>query len=324
MQRSREELLGAYRTMRTIRAFEDRLHEEFASGDIPGFVHLSAGQEAAAVGVLEHLEPGRDYVATTHRGHGHCIAFGSDPQAMMLEIYGRRDGLCRGKGGSIHIADIARGMLGANGIVGGGAPLTVGAALTIKTLGETGVAIAFIGDGASNQGSVFESMNLAAIWQVPAIFVYENNGYAESTGADYTIACGDIVNRAAAFGMPGVLIDGHDYFEVSEAAGEVIGQVRESGRPALIEIKLDRFYGHFEGDQQTYRAPGETERVRTEADCLKIFADKVVSAGLIEPGQLTAIDDEVAGLIDACVAAAKAAPPPGPDDLLGDVYLSYG
>lgn len=323
MQRSREELLDAYRTMRTIRVFEDRIHEEFATGDIPGFVHLSAGQEASATGVLEHLVAGRDYVATTHRGHGHCIAFGSDPEAMMLEIYGRRGGLCHGKGGSIHIADIERGMLGANGIVGGGAPLTVGAALTIRNLGTGGVALAFIGDGASNQGSVFESMNLAAVWKVPAVFVYENNGYAEATGADYTIACGDIVNRAAAFGMPGVQIDGRDFFEVSKAAGEVISRVRESGAPALIEIKLDRFHGHFEGDQQTYRAPGETEHVRANADCLKIFADKVTRAGLLESDQLAAIDDQVGALIEACVTTAKAAPPPAADDLLGDVYLSY-
>lgn len=323
MQRSREELLKVYRTMRTIRVFEDRLSLQFAAGDIGGFVHLSAGQEASAVGVLEHFVGGKDYVATTHRGHGHCIAFGSDPEKMMLEIYGRRDGLCRGKGGSIHIADIERGMLGANGIVGGGAPLCVGAALTIKNNGGDGVAAAFIGDGASNQGSVFEAMNLASVWHVPALFIYENNGYAESTGAEYTIACGDIVNRAEAFGMSGTSVDGRDFFEVSEAVGEVVAKARETGGPALIEIKLERFRGHFEGDQQTYRAPGEADDARENRDPIKIFVEKVINAGLIDAGQFTEIDAEVETLIDGCVDAAKAAPAPADDDLMSDVYLSY-
>ncbi len=323
MQHSREDLLKAYRTMRTIRAFEERLHVQFANGDIPGFVHLSAGQEASAAGVIGHLEPGRDYIATTHRGHGHCIAFGSDPEAMMKEIYGRRDGLCKGKGGSIHIADVSRGMLGANGIVGGGGPLCVGAALTIKTLGTGGVAVPFIGDGASNQGHVFEAMNLASVWQVPVLFVFENNKYAESTGAEYALGCKELVRRAEAFGMPGLQVDGHDYFEVFDAAGEMITRVRETGRPALLEVMLDRFYGHYEGDAQTYRAPGEQERLRAEADCLKIFADKVTGASLLAPEQLQEIDAEVEALIESCVAAAKKAPPPDENDLLSDIYVSY-
>jgi pyruvate dehydrogenase E1 component alpha subunit len=322
MQLSRDDLLSAYRTMRVIRTFEEKVAEEFAANNVPGFVHLSIGQEASAAGVLAHLGDG-DYVATTHRGHGHCIAFGSDPRAMMLEIFGRDGGLCKGKGGSIHIADIKRGMLGANGIVGGGAPLCVGAALAVKSRGEKGVALVFIGDGASNQGHVFEAMNLAAVWQVPVVFVYENNHYAESTSADYAVACRDLVKRAEAFGMTGTMIDGHDYFAVHTAAGEVIAQVRESGRPALIEIKLDRFRGHFEGDAQTYRGAGEIERLWAEADCLKIFAEKVTGAGLLEESQLQAIDAEATALLDDCAAAAHGAPEPAPEALLADVYTSY-
>ena len=322
MQQSREDLLEAYRKMRLIREFEERVSLQFAAGDIPGFVHLSAGQEASAVGIISNLGQG-DYIATTHRGHGHCIAFGSDTEAMMLEIYGRRDGLCRGKGGSIHIADIERGMLGANGIVGGGAPLCVGAALKIRNAGEKRVAVPFIGDGASNQGHVFEAMNLASVWQVPVLFVYENNKYAESTGADYSVACGDLANRAAAFGMEGRIVDGSDYFDVFETAREMIGQIRETYTPMLLEVKLDRFYGHFEGDAQTYRAPGEQEDVRKNKDCIKLFAARVTEAGLLESSQLEEIEREVIAEIDACVSAAKAAPPPVEADLMADIYLSY-
>lgn len=322
MQQSREDLLKAYRTMRQIREFEERVSLQFAAGDIPGFVHLSAGQEASAVGIISNLGDG-DYIATTHRGHGHCIAFGSDTEAMMLEIYGRRDGLCRGKGGSIHIADIPRGMLGANGIVGGGAPLCVGAALKIKNAGEKGVAVPFIGDGASNQGHVFEAMNLASVWQVPVLFVYENNNYAESTGADYSVACGDLVKRAEAFGMEGEMVDGSDYFNVFETARDMIGKIRETNTPMLLEVKLDRFYGHFEGDAQTYRAPGEQDELRKNKDCLKLFAAKVTEAGLLDASQFDEIDKEVIAEIDNCVATAKAAPPPSEADLMSDIYLSY-
>ncbi len=182
LQLNRDTLLEAYTRMKTIRDFEDRVHTEFAAGAIPGFVHLYAGEEASAVGVCLNLTD-TDYIASTHRGHGHCIAKGCDVGGMMKEIYGRRDGLCGGKGGSMHIADLAKGMMGANGIVGGGPPLVCGAALSAKTLGTGGVAIAFVGDGASNQGTTLESYNLATVWNLPAIFVVEDNGYAETTAS---------------------------------------------------------------------------------------------------------------------------------------------
>jgi pyruvate dehydrogenase E1 component alpha subunit len=203
----KEDLLKAYRTMKTIREFEERLHVDFGRGEIPGFVHLYAGEEAAATGIMMHLND-QDRIASTHRGHGHCIAKGVDIGEMMAEIYGKITGACRGKGGSMHIADLSKGMMGANGILGAGSPLACGAALAAKTLGHKGIGMSFTGDGASNQGTFLESLNLAAIWNLPMVFVVENNGYAESTSVDYATAVDSYADRAAGFGVPGVIVDG--------------------------------------------------------------------------------------------------------------------
>lgn len=321
MQLSREQLLASYRTMRTIREFEDRVHAEFAEGGIPGFVHLYAGEEASAAGVCAHLDD-RDVIASTHRGHGHCIAKGCDAKAMMKEIYGRRDGLCGGKGGSMHIADLSRGMLGANGIVGGGPPLICGAALSAKTLKTGGVAVAFVGDGGSNQGTTLESYNLARVWNLPVVFVVEDNGYAESTASAWSVA-GDQVKRAEGFGMPAHRVDGHDFFEVHEAARQSIEWARTGDGPSLIHVQFDRYYGHFEGDAMTYRGDGEVDRLRQERDPLHLFRQRTTEAGLIAASQLDEIDAEVKTLVDEAVADAEAAPPPGEADLLTDVYVSY-
>ncbi|MDW3685935.1 thiamine pyrophosphate-dependent dehydrogenase E1 component subunit alpha [Cupriavidus sp. CV2] len=318
----KQELLAVYRRMRTIRDFEERLHVDFGRGDIPGFVHLYAGEEAAGVGILHHLGDG-DRIASTHRGHGHCIAKGVDPVAMMKEIYGRKGGSCNGKGGSMHIADLSKGMMGANGILGAGAPLICGAALAAKFRGKGEIGITFAGDGASNQGTFLESLNLAAVWNLPVIFVIENNGYAESTARDYGTAVDSYVDRAAGFGIPGVTVDGTDFFAVHEAAGEVIKRAREGGGPALLECKMVRFYGHFEGDAQTYRASGELDDIRANKDCLKKFTATVTQAGVIALDDLKAIDEQVAALIEDAVQQAKAAPFPSPADLLTDVYVSY-
>lgn len=315
-------LLQAYRTMKTIRDFEERLHADFAKGDIPGFVHLYAGEEAAGTGIMMHLED-KDRIASTHRGHGHCIAKGVDPRGMMAEIYGKVSGSCHGKGGSMHIADLSKGMMGANGILGAGAPLVCGAALAAKYRGDGGVAISFVGDGASNQGTFLESLNLAAVWNLPAIFVIENNGYAESTSRDYGTAVDSYVDRAAGFGLPGVTVDGLDFFAVYEAAGEIIKRAREGGGPALLECKMIRMYGHFEGDQQTYRAKGELEDIRANKDCIKLFSERVVEAGVIPRSELEAIDREVGREIEEAVAFAKAAPLPTVKDLTTDVYVNY-
>ena len=321
LQMSRDDLIKAYSQMCTIREFEDRVHNEFATGTIPGFVHLYAGEEASGVGVCMHLDD-RDAIASTHRGHGHCIAKGCDVKAMMKEIYGRRDGLCGGKGGSMHIADLGKGMMGANGIVGGGPPLICGAALTAKTLKTGGVAVCFVGDGGSNQGTTLESYNLAKVWNLPAVFVVEDNGYAESTAAVWSVG-GSQVQRAEAFGMPGVQVDGHDFFAVYEAAGEAISRARDGGGPSLIHVKLNRYFGHFEGDAQTYRGEGEVEKLRDSIDCLKAFRQRVTETSLLEPAQLDEIEAEAKALIDKAVADSIAAPAPTEADLLTDVYVKY-
>jgi acetoin:2,6-dichlorophenolindophenol oxidoreductase subunit alpha len=319
---TRAELLDAYRVMRTIRAFEDRLHLEFATGEIPGFVHLYAGEEAIAAGVCAHLRDD-DFIASTHRGHGHAIAKGCDVKAMMKEIYGKRDGLCKGKGGSMHIADFGRGMLGANGIVGGGPPLVCGVGLSARVRGTDQVGVSFTGDGGSNQGTFLESLNLAAVWHLPCVFVIENNGYAESTSPKFHQSGIDVAKRADGFGLPGVIVDGHDFFAVHEAFGAACARARAGAGPSLIECKTFRYYGHFEGDQQTYRGAGEVERVRAARDCLDAFRNRTTQAGLLAADDLNVIDGDVAVLIDEAVAEAKAASDPTAADLLTDVYLSY-
>ncbi|HCN64013.1 MAG TPA: ABC transporter substrate-binding protein [Pseudomonas sp.] len=320
MSLSKSELLKAYRKMREIRVFEERLHQENTTGDIPGFIHLYCGEEAIAVGVCENLKD-TDYIGSTHRGHGHCIAKGCDIHGMMAEIFGKDSGLCRGKGGSMHIADLSKGMLGANAIVGGAPPLAIGAALTAKTLGNGGVAVSFTGDGGSNQGLVFEAMNMAVVLQLPVIFMFENNGFGEATGHDYAVGGRNITQRAAGFGMPAVKVDGTDFFAVYEAVNEAVERARNGGGPTAIEAIAHRWYGHFEGDPMLYRADGEVERLRQESDPLKIFSQHV--AGQISPEELQAIDDEVTALVDDAVTKARAAEFPAVENLLTDVYVSY-
>ncbi len=321
LQISRDDLIKAYTQMCTIREFEDRVHAEFAGGAIPGFVHLYAGEEASGVGVCLHLDD-RDHIGSTHRGHGHCIAKGCDVKGMMKEIYGRKDGLCGGKGGSMHIADLSKGMMGANGIVGGGPPLICGAALSAKTLKTGGVAVAFLGDGASNQGTTLESYNLANVWNLPVIFVVEDNGYAETTASSWSVG-GSQLKRAEAFGMPGEQVDGKDFFAVYEAAKEAIDRARAGDGPSLLHVKLHRYFGHFEGDAQTYRADGETEKLRRDFNCLQHFRQRVTETGLLESDQLDTIEADAKKLIDEAVAEAESAPAPTEADLLTDVYVSY-
>ncbi len=318
----KDDLLKAYRTMKTIREFEERLHVDFGRGEIPGFVHLYAGEEATATGIMMHLNH-QDRIASTHRGHGHCIAKGVDVGEMMAEIYGKVSGSCRGKGGSMHIADLSRGMMGANGILGAGSPLACGAALAAQKLGHGGIGMSFTGDGASNQGTFLESLNLAAIWSLPMIFVVENNGYAESTSVDYATAVDSYVDRAAGFGIPGVTVDGTDFFAVYEAAGEIISRAREGGGPSLLECKMIRFFGHFEGDAQTYRAEGENDHNRANNDCLKKFRARVTEVDVIDAAELDSIDTEVLQAIDKAVEQAIAAPLPEAADLTTDVYVNY-
>lgn len=320
MQLSREALTRAYRQMKTIRMFEERLHDEIALGEIAGFTHLYAGQEACAVGVCEHLGP-TDYIISTHRGHGHCIAKGCDVIAMMKEIYGSSEGLCKGKSGSMHIADVGVGMLGANGIVGAGAPIAVGAGITAKSNGT--VSICFSGDGACNQGTTFEAMNMAVVLKLPVIFVFENNHYSEHTGEAYAVGAESMTARSAAFGMKAIKANGIDFFDVYQAMGELIEYCKAGNGPASIELDCERFYGHFEGDPQRYRGDGELDRIREERDCLKTFRTKVTEAKLLEGADLDTVDAEVTDLIDRAVAQSKTATRPSADDVTTDVYISY-
>ena len=322
MALNREQLLQAYRNMRNIREFEETIHRENTTGEIPGFLHLYCGEEANAVGVCAHLSD-RDYIASNHRGHGHCIAKGSDPRLMVLELYGRAEGLCGGKGGSMHIADLDRGSLGANGIVGAGAPLGVGAALTQKVKGRDNVVVVFMGDGASNEGYVFEAMNLAVILKLPVIFYCENNGVGEGTGVDYAVGAASIADRAAGFGMPAKKIDGTDFFAVHDTMAEVVAHVREGNGPYFVEAETVRFYGHFEGDPQAYRLKEEIADARENRDCIKKFREKVLADGLLEAAELDAIDAELIATYKTYVADAKKAAWPLPSELTENVYITY-
>jgi acetoin:2,6-dichlorophenolindophenol oxidoreductase subunit alpha len=322
VQLSRDQMLRCYRQMRLIREFEERLHVENRSGEIAGFTHLYAGQEAIAVGVCDNLTD-RDYIISTHRGHGHSIAKGCDIRKMMLEIYGRRDGMCKGRGGSMHIADLTKGMLGANGIVGGGPPIALGAAIACKLRKDGSVSISFTGDGASNQGTVFEAMNMAVVLQVPKIFVFENNGYSEHTGASYGIGCDDFAARVRGFGLPLWEADGFDLFAVREAAAAAIDHARAGKGPSAVYATATRYFGHFEGDPQLYRAKDEVKTFREEKDCLLAFRGKTLAARLLAGPELDAIDAEILALIDSAVAVAKSAEPPPLTSGLEDVYIAY-
>jgi pyruvate dehydrogenase E1 component alpha subunit len=321
MDLSREALLDAYRKMRTIRGFEEKLAELVTAGKLAGFLHLYAGEEAVAVGVCAHLSD-RDIVTSTHRGHGHCIAKGVDVRGMMAELFGRSTGICKGKGGSMHIADLDRGMLGANGIVGAGIPLATGAALTAKLKRSGGVAVAFFGDGATNQGQFHEALNMAAVWDLPAIYVVENNGYGEATPTEFVTPVKDIAERAASYGMQSAVVDGMDFFDVTARAGEAIARAREGGGPTLLECKTYRYFGHYVGDPLTYRRKEEAEEVRQRRDPLDLFERRAVEAGVVDADALRAIDGEVAAEIEAAVAWAEGGPLPTPDDLLRDVYVN--
>ncbi|CAI3924837.1 TPP-dependent pyruvate or acetoin dehydrogenase subunit alpha (AcoA) (PDB:1DTW) [Commensalibacter communis] len=320
MKLTENQLLDAYKHMRDIREFEERLHDENTTGDISGFIHLYSGEEAVAVGVCENLTD-KDYITSTHRGHGHCIAKGCDIHAMMAEIFGKDEGLCRGKGGSMHIADLDKGMLGANGIVGGGPPLAIGAALTAKTLKTGGIGLSFTGDGGSSHGLTFEAMNMAVVLQLPVIFIFENNGFGEGTGCDYAVGSKDIAGRAAGFGMPAEKVDGTDFFAVYEAAHKAIERAREGKGPSVIEATTNRFYSHFEGDPGLVRSKEEIEYIREHKDPLKIFRQKV--KGQVSDEKLDQIDKDSKALVDDAVKKARAAKNPEVSQLYTDVYVSY-
>ncbi|MBM3942514.1 MAG: thiamine pyrophosphate-dependent dehydrogenase E1 component subunit alpha [SAR202 cluster bacterium] len=322
MDLDRAGLLSLYRTMVTIRRFEERGIPETGQRRMSASVHSSAGQEAVPTGICAHLTD-QDYIASTHRGHGHCIAKGVDPKLMMAELFGRSTGPNKGKGGSMHIADMSKGMLGTNGVVAASVPLAVGAALTskLKKLGR--VAVAFFGDGGSNQGVLHESMNLASVWKLPVIFCCENNGYAESTPVEYALSTANVADRAAGYGMPGFHVDGMDVFAVYEAAGQAVARARAGEGPSLLECRTYRYYGHTVFDNPlTYRTKEEEAYWRAR-DPLKLFRERVVPEGLVSAQELDGIDRQVEQQMDEAIKFADASPLPDPPQLYEDVYVSY-
>jgi TPP-dependent pyruvate/acetoin dehydrogenase alpha subunit len=313
-----ETQLALYRTMLTIRLFEQRVAREFRTGEVPGFVHMYVGEEAVAAGVCANLDD-PDYVTSTHRGHGHCIAKGCELAAMMAEIYGREDGLCRGRGGSMHIADFSRGMLGANAIVGGGIALATGAGLASAVRGSGQVAVSFFGDGAVNQGVFHESLNLAAIWKLPVIYVCENNGFAESTPVAYASSVPHLASRASGYGIPGVTIDGADVLDVYAAAREAVARARAGEGPTFLEIKTYRFMGHFEGDPERYRDDGERQALR-QHDALANLRTRLLSEGHASDSELEAMGAQIEAAVGEAVDFARASPFPDPAEIERYVY----
>ncbi|MGY3766644.1 thiamine pyrophosphate-dependent dehydrogenase E1 component subunit alpha [Vagococcus vulneris] len=308
-----------YQTMHDIRNFEDEVHRIFTRGEIPGFVHLYAGEEAVATGVCAHLTD-KDYITSTHRGHGHCIAKGCDLNGMMAEIFGKATGLNKGKGGSMHIADVGKGMLGANGMVGGGFPIAVGAGLRNKYLKTDDVAICFFGDGAANEGTFHEGINMAAIWDLPVVFVCENNHFAEATPQWYSSGSKTIAERSAAYGIPGERVDGKDLVAVYEAAGKAIDRARNGEGPTLIECVTYRNYGHFEGDEQKYKGDhGDFEKELREFDNISHFRDEAIKNKWLSVKKADEIENQSIADVEAAVKFAQESPQPNPEALYEDV-----
>jgi pyruvate dehydrogenase E1 component alpha subunit len=318
-----ETLLKLYRTMLTIRRFEERFAELVLRGTFSGTGHLYAGQEAVAAGVCAHLSA-EDYITSTHRGHGHCIAKGVDLSAMMAELFGKATGSCKGKGGSMHIADPALGMLGANGVVGAGIPLACGAALTAQVRESGAVAVSFFGEGAANIGPFHEGLNLAAIWKLPVVFICENNIYAESTPVDYAMAAEHVADRATSYSIPGVIADGQDAIDVYNKAGEAIERARNGSGPTLIECLTYRYYGHnFADPQAQYRTKEEVAHYKSR-DCITRMQRQILEQAAAAEADLEEIAAQVEQSIDEAVEFAERSPDPDPSiDLLTDVYVKY-
>lgn len=308
-----------YACMSLIRQFEERLKWLVETGVPVGAVHYCIGQEAVAAGVCAALEPG-DWIASTHRGHGHCIAKGADVSAMMAELFGKVTGTNRGKGGSMHITDITKGILGVNPIVGAGVAHAIGAGLSARVRGADEVAVAFFGEGAAGIGTLHECMNMAAIWKLPVVFVCENNGYAQATPFEYASSVERVAERAAAYRMPGETIDGQDAVTVYEATRLAAARARSGRGPALIECLTYRYYGHHQSDDtKRYRLVEEEEQARAK-DCLATFRARMAAAGPLSTAELDGIDAENKLRLDAAVEFARASPLPEPRELTTDVY----
>lgn len=317
----KQELIRMYRTMLTIRRFEERASREFRSknGNVPGLVHSYIGQEAVATGVCASLRPD-DRIVSNHRGHGHLIAKGADVRRMMAEIFGKRTGYCKGKGGSMHIADFSIGILGANGIVAAGLPIATGAALAAHLEGTGRIVVVFFGDGACQEGEFHESLNLASIWKLPIIYACENNMYGVNTKYTYAIAGGDIIRRAVAYDMPARSVDGNDVVAVREAATETVAKVRAVGGPSFIEFKTYRWHPHFEEDSiPDLRPREEIEAWKKKCPILQLQR-RLLEAGILTERKVEEIESQVMEQIEEAVRYAAESPLPRPEDALEDVF----
>ncbi len=316
----REKWLHAYRQMVSIRLFEEQVNELYTRALMPGLAHLYSGEEAVAVGICEALRVD-DYITSTHRGHGHCLAKGASPDRMFAELLGKEAGYCRGKGGSMHIADPATGNLGANAIVGGSVGIATGAAFAAKNLGTDRVAICFFGEGALGQGSLYEVMNLAQLWKLPVLYVCENNQYNEYTHYQETTA-GTILGRAAAFGIEAMSVDGQDVRAVHEVATELVKRARAGDGPAFLQCDTYRYSGHHVGDinREYYRSKQEEQLWKTDRDPIKVLGHRLIAQGYADAASLEKISDEVRRIMEAAVKFAIDAPYPQVDQVEQDVY----
>jgi pyruvate dehydrogenase E1 component alpha subunit len=312
---SEETLREFFREMLLIRRFEEKVEERFRAGELPGFLHVAIGQEAVAVGVCRALAD-NDVIASTHRAHGHTLAKGTHPNELMAELYGKVEGCSHGYGGSMHLYDVEHGNLGANAVVGGGLPAIVGAALAFKFRGEPRVGVAFFGDGATNIGTFHESLNLAQVWQVPAVFVCEDNHWAESTPARQHLPIQDLIKRAEAVGMKSMKVDGQDVGEVHKVAGRALKHARDGKGPVFLLCETQRLVGHYIGDPQVYRNKEELHRLQETADPIELLREKLA----LTDEEFETVDQEVQELVDASVEFAKAGTDPKPEDALKNVY----
>lgn len=305
-----------------IRVFEERVRLEYRARNIPGFTHMYLGQEACAVGVISRLKD-VDYITSTHRGHGHCIARGLGMREMMAELYGRSTGTCKGRGGSMHIADFGRGMLGANGIVAGGVGIAVGAALSSRQRATGGVAVAFFGDGGMNKGATHEAMNFAAVAKLPVVFVCENNKYAQYTSSERLSAGPSLAERSAAYGFPGADVDGNDVLAVAEAADTALDRARSGHGPTLLVLDTYRYDGHSVGDAEAYRTRAEVDSRQAE-DPIRRYSDWLDHSGVLSPRQIDDLWEMARAEVDDAVEFAEASPFPDSSEALRFVFSSTG
>ena len=318
MGMEKEKLIDMFKTMVRIRTFEERVAKEFAAGNLPGIVHLYLGEEASATGACANLRPD-DYVASNHRGHGHLIAKGGRTDLMMAELYGKKTGYCKGKGGCMHIADLDIGILGANGLVGAGIPIAGGAALSAQIRGTDQVTICFFGDGASGTCRFHEGVNMASHWKLPVVYVIENNQYAMSTRTRDVRNIENISDRAAAYGIPGVSVDGNDVLAVYEAVGEAVVRARKGKGPTIIECETWRWHGHTEGDPQLYKSKEESQEWMKK-DPIPRFREKLIEMGVLTEKEADEINQAILEEIDEAVKFAEESPFPKPEETLEDVF----